>query len=305
MVGRTTNQITYRHPRESELISAFRLIRRSYNNLQLRSGRQPHEAPLGDVPPFYYHIHKTDYGGCWAAYTGKRMVGFGHALLRGKQWYLAFLFVDPRFQFKGIGRQILKRCIDYGRSRADSFALCTFPYNEAALGLYCSFGLMPVYPILDMRKSEKKKTIIGPTGLKMIEDDSNNSILRINRLEREIRGYSRLVDLRFFARQPNFRIYNFYKSSRWVGYSVIQKESLIGPSGAVRAGYLPDILSESVRRCRPGETESIRAFVGGANEAVYRRLTSLGFVIDNLSVFLSTKSYGDFSRYAPAHLAMF
>jgi ribosomal protein S18 acetylase RimI-like enzyme len=299
------NDITYRHPRESELISAFRLIRRSYNNLQLRSGRQPHEAPLGDVPPFYYHLHKTDYGGCWAAYTGKRMVGFGHALMRGRQWYLAFLFVDPRFQFMGIGREILKRCIDYGRQRADSFALCTFPYNESALGLYCSFGMMPVYPIFDMRKSEKKKTVIKPTGLRMIEDDSNGSILQINRLEKEIRGYSRLVDLRFFANQPGYSVYGFYKGSRWVGYSVIHKNSLIGPAGVITAGYLPDIMIESVRRCRPGEGEPIRAFLGGTNEAVYRKLISLGFVIDNLSVFLSTKSYGDFSRYSPAHLAMF
>jgi GNAT superfamily N-acetyltransferase len=299
------HQITYRHPGESELVSAFRLIRRSYNNLQLRSGRQPHEAPLGDVPPLYYHLHKTDYGGCWAAYSGTKMVGFGHALLRGKQWYLAFLFIDPRFQFKGIGRQILKRCIDYGKPRADSFALCTFPYNEAALGLYCSFGLMPIYPIFDMRKAEKKRVTIGPTGLRMIEDDSNKSILRINRLEKEIRGYSRLVDLRFFAGQTSYRICNFYKNSRWVGYSVIHGGLLIGPAGAVRAGYLPDILTESVRHCRPGETESMRAFAGNGNDAVYKRLTSLGFIIDNLSVFLSTKSYGDFSRYAPAHLAMF
>ena len=299
------NEITYRHPREAEIISAFRLIRRSFNNLQLRSGRQPHDEPSGDVPPLYYHLHRTDYKGCWAAYCGKKMVGFGHALLRGRQWYLAFLFVDPRFQSRGIGREILKRCIDYGKSRADSFALCTFPYNEAALGLYCSFGLMPIYPILGMKRTEKKITRVKPTGLRMVEDDSNKSILRINRLEKEIRGYSRLADLRFFASQPDYRICSFYKGSKWIGYSVMHKKSLIGPAGAVRAGFLPDILTESVRHCVPWQADPVRIFLGGTNEAAYRGLISLGFIIDNLSVFLSTKSYGDFSRYAPAYLAIF
>jgi ribosomal protein S18 acetylase RimI-like enzyme len=299
------NEITYRHPREAEIISAFRLIRRSYNNLQLRSGRQPHDEPLGDVPPLYYHLYKTDYKGCWAAYSGTMMVGFGQALIRGRQWYLAFLFVDPRFQSKGIGREILKRCLDYGKSRADSFALCTFPYNEAALGLYCSFGLMPVYPIFGMKRTEKKIMRVKPTGLRMVEDDSNKSILRINRLEKEIRGYSRLVDLRFFVSQQNYGTCNFYKGSKWVGYSIVHKKSLIGPAGSTRAGFLPDILTESLRRCFPGQADSITVFAGGSNEAVYRRLISMGFIIDSLSVFLSTKPYGDFSRYIPAPLAMF
>lgn len=299
------SQISYRHPGESELVSAFRLIRRSYNNLQLRSGRRPHGAPLGDVPLFYYHIHKTDYNGCWAAYSEKKMVGFGHALMRGRQWYLAFLFVDPRFQFMGIGREILRRCMDYGKPRADSFALCTFPYNEAALGLYCSFGMMPVYPILGMKRTEKTVTRVKPTGLRMIEDNSNRSVLRINRLEKEIRGYSRLVDLRYFACQPDYRTLNFYKSTKWIGYSVVHKKSLIGPAGAARAGYLPDILTESVRHCLPWQADPVRLFLGGTNGAAYRRLISLGFTIDDLSVFLSTKSYGDFSRYVPAHPAMF
>jgi hypothetical protein len=298
-------KITFRHPERGELLKAQKLINSSFNDLLLKSGRRPHDLSVTGVPPLTGHLYDTDPKGCWAAYSGNRMIGFGLALVRGRQWYLAYLFIDPRHQAGGVGRQILRRCINYGKPKADSFALCTIPFNETALGLYASFGMMPTCPILEMRLPAERIKRIRPTGLTMVEDNSNKSILTINRLERRIRGYSRLVDLSFFASAREYTIYQFFNGSKWAGYSVLYKNSLIGPAGTMNPKYLPDILTESVRRCENLRVDLIRTFTPGGNLSVYRRLRSHGFTIDNMTVFLSTKPYGDFSRYNPAQLAIF
>jgi len=301
-------QIIYRHPTEAELLPACRVIRTSYKDLQAKSGRKaPEMPPLAEPPKIIMHMRRSDPEGCWIASIGSRVVGFGQALVRGKQWYLANLFVDTRTQQKGVGRELLRRCVEYGKKKkVDSFALCTFPYNEVALGLYSSFGFMPRYPIFEMRNL--KALVSGKllkTSLRCQDGKNQKSISRINRLEKKIRGYSRIVDIRYFMKDDACEILDFYSGRQWVGYSFIHNSALIAPAGAISPRYLPDILTESFKRSLMGESKMTIIFAGGSNRDVYEHLTGLGFKIDNISVFLSTKSYGDFSRYIPAHLALF
>jgi hypothetical protein len=300
-------EITYRHPTQGELLPACRLMALSYSDLQARSGRKMPKRPrIKKTPSAIVHMHKTDYRGCWVAYSGRRMVGYGQALMRGRQWYLANLFVATHVQNRGVGRELMKRCVNYGRGKADSFALCTFPYNEAAMGLYTSFGMMPLFSFFEMNKNISKKPRIRSTRLRIENGNSRKSILRINKLERQIRGYSRLIDLRFFAAEPEIRnILDFYDGSRWVGYSFIHQNTLIGPAGAIAPKYLPDIITESYRRCVRNGSKKVVTNIGATNSRLYSHLKSLGFTIEFMPVFLSTRKYGDFSRYIPAHLAIF
>lgn len=279
----------------------------SYCDLQARSGRKvPEMTNFKETPAAVVHMYKTDYKGCWVAHSGNRMVGYGQALMRGKQWYLANLFVDTRAQNDGVGKELMKRCVNYGRQKkADSFALCTFPYNEVALGLYTSFDIMPQYPIFEMRNTNTVSRRIQSTGLRIEDGKSNDSILRINRLEKKIRGYARLIDLRFLAGSSQYEILDFHDGSKWVGYSIIHKQGLIAPSGAIAPKYLSDIVTESFRKTLKNGSKLSIIFAGGNNADVHNRLRSLGFKIDNISVFMATKQYADFSRYIPAHLALF
>ena len=307
MKERPLSKITFRHPTVDELLPACRVMASSYRDLQARSGRKVPEMPeFKEAPAAVVHMYKTDYKGCWVAMAGNRMVGYGQALIRGKQWYLANLFVETRAQNSGVGRELMKRCVNYGReNKVDSFALCTFPYNEVALGLYTSFGIMPQYPIFEMRNTNMVARRIQPTGLSIEDGKANESILRINRLEKKIRGYARLVDLRFFAGESEYEIFDFYRGSKWVGYSIIHNKSLIAPAGAVEPKYLPDILTKSYKRCLENGSKLNIIFAGGNNADTHQRLRAIGFKIDNISLFLATKPYGDFSRYIPAHLAIF
>lgn len=298
-------RITYRHLKRDELLTASRLFQRSFNHLRRKNKRPTFDEKITEVSPFFMHKYETDRDGYWGAFDGGKMIGFGHAVMRGKQWYLANLFVAPRSQVKGVGNQLLKRCMRYGKGKADSYSLCTFSYNEVSLALYSSFGITPTYPIYVMYRKINKNLRVRSTGLRVMEDNSNKSILRINRLEKKIRGYSRLIDLRYYARSPQAKILNFYKDSRWVGYSVVINSSRIMPAGSPYRKYLPDILTESIRECIRSKGKEIEINIGANNLALFQRLKSHGFKIFEMDVFLSTKPYSDLSRYVPASLAIY
>jgi GNAT superfamily N-acetyltransferase len=172
-------KITYRHLKKDELLTASRLFQRSFNHLRRKNNRPTYDDKITEVSPFIHHTFKTDRKGYWGAFDGEKMIGFGHAGMRGKQWYLSNLFVAPKSQVKGVGGELLKRCLRYGKGKADSYSLCTFSYNEVSLALYSSFGIMPIYPIFVMYRKIDKNFRIRPTGLKVVEDNSNKSILRI------------------------------------------------------------------------------------------------------------------------------
>ncbi len=298
-------KLTIRKPHREEFLQIMKLIIKSANDLRARSGRKPWDSVAVDVPPLSYHLYETDPDGHKCAYYDNKIVGFSASIMRGKQWYLGYLFVDPSFQLKGIGRKLLDHAFAYGNDKADSHALCTFPYNETALALYSSFGMMPTSPILEMQKTFGKTDDLSPTDLRMEEDNTLRSMAIINRLEKEIRGYQHFVDWKFFARDPRHKIYQFYDKTKWVGYSVIFNNRLIAPIGSIEPQYLPDIVTESYRLLHKSGAEFCYMWAGGTNALLYQRLKSHGFRINEMSIILSTKPYGDYSRYCPAHLAIF
>ena len=299
------SKLTIRKPRRDEFLQIMKLIIKSANDLRVKSGRKPWDSVAVEVPPLSYHLYETDPDGHKCAYYDNKIVGFAAALVRGKQWYLGYLFIDPAFQLKGVGKKLLDHAFAYGSDKADSHALCTFPYSETALALYSSFGMMPTSPLLEMQKKAEKNDIVPEFGLMIEEDNSPKSILRINKLEREIRGYPHQIDWKFFSRDPKHKVYQFYENAKWVGYSVISGGRLIAPAGSIEPQYLPDIVSQSYKIVIRYGADFCRLWIGGPNALLYQRLKSHGFRINEMSVFLSTKPYGDFSRYCPAHLAVF
>ena len=298
-------KVTIRKFKRSELLAALQLVFHSASHLRVRNGRKPWETIITEVPSFNYHIFDTDPDGTFGAYSDGRLVGYTAALMRGHQWYLGYLFVDPNFQVQGVGRKLLKRAWAYGEGRADSHALFTFPYNETALALYSSFGMMPTMPFFEMINNFDNRPDPFPIRLTCEEDDSKKAIARISRLEKDTRGYPHPVDYGFFASDPKHKIYQFYDGAKWAGYAVVGNNRLIAPAGAVEPKYLPDIITHAFTECLESGSDYCRIWIGGPNAAVYQRLIRLGFRIQELTMFLSTRPYGDFHRYCPAHLAMF
>jgi ribosomal protein S18 acetylase RimI-like enzyme len=298
-------KLTIQHLPKEHLLEALKLVMRSANNLRIKHGRKPWVGTFTKVPLLNRHLYETDAEGHWGAYNGDKLIGFSSSVVRGGQWYLSYLFVDPRHQGKGLGRKLLERAMEHGGSKVDSRALSTFAYNETSVALYSSYGIMPAWPLLEMFKKNDKPEDIAWSGLKVEEDNSHKFILRINRLEKEIRGYPHLIDLEFLAQSPRRRILQFFDGAKWIGYSIVGKNGLLAPVGAISPEYLPQIVIDSYHHCRAAGSDVCLVWVGGPNTAVYQQMISLGFKLTELLLIMSTKPYGDFMRYCPADLSIF
>ena len=119
------------------------------------------------MPPLIDHLHTTDPDMFYCAWKGDRLVGFAGAYVRGKQWYLAWLFVHPSLQDKGVGRKLLEKV---WRDRPGMVhSLCTFAFNMQAVGLYSKFGMSPLADLPWMKAEPLKLKKLKPTGLKIID----------------------------------------------------------------------------------------------------------------------------------------
>jgi GNAT superfamily N-acetyltransferase len=298
-------KLTIQHLPKEHLLEALRLVMRSANNLRIKHGRMPWDSIVNEVPSLNRHLYETDAAGHWGAYNGEKLIGFSSAIVRGGQWYMSNLFVDPRHQRKGLGRKLMERAMEHGGSKVDSRALCTFSYNEASVALYSLYGIMPTYPILEMFKKITEPQNAVPSGLKIEEDNSHKAILRIDRLEKDIRGYSHLIDLEFLANSPKRMMYQFFDGPMWVGYSIVSNNRLVAPLGAISPEYLPGMAGDMHHLCQSTGSDVCLIWVGGRNKAVYQKTISLGFKLTELLLIMSTNPYGDLMRYCPADLSIF
>ncbi|HLX36324.1 MAG TPA: GNAT family N-acetyltransferase, partial [Candidatus Binataceae bacterium] len=106
--------VTYRLAREDEL-SAMRLIQSKalYDLIVTRGGRPSSTIPITDEPSTEMrHLLKTDPKLAWLALEDDHPVGFSVGFVRGDLWFLSDLFVLPDAYGKGIGRELLKRCLE-------------------------------------------------------------------------------------------------------------------------------------------------------------------------------------------------
>jgi GNAT superfamily N-acetyltransferase len=87
------------------------------------------------------HLQRTDPHSAWVAEEDGQVVGCALALVREGMWFLSLLMVDPRFQSRGLGRELLDATLTTATDR--SWILATAA--PAALRRYrhAGFDLIP------------------------------------------------------------------------------------------------------------------------------------------------------------------
>jgi ribosomal protein S18 acetylase RimI-like enzyme len=294
-------KIIYKPCRKKDLIPAFKMIRTSLNHLRKSTGKEVHRYQIRRLIEAE-HLYETDRHTIWCAWAGNNIIGFAAALMRGKQWYLAFLFVHPRYQDKGVGRKLLEKVWRDGKGYSHS--LSTFAYNMQAVGIYGKFGMAPLCTLPIMQVTLDKLTLLKPTNLTMRTRPTQADIAWINRLEAKIRGYSRPQEWRFWPKFGEVQINIFEHKGRRVGYSLVYAGGGIAPAGAISNDFLVKVVAETIRHCKP-KRHSIRICCPTHNINLYRFLMESGFRLMEMDLFLSDIQYPDFQRYVPAQLAIF
>jgi ribosomal protein S18 acetylase RimI-like enzyme len=299
-------KISYRNIEEAELLASERLVMRTIDHLRERSGLKPTGYYPRKVWPLVDHIHRHDPNGGFVAHSGKRLVGYASCVVRNPQWYLSFLYVDTRYQGRGIGRELLKRTLDYGhRKEAKIFSLCTYGYNPTSLALYCSFGLAPQENVVVMR-GELSDRLLPSVSRKMdYREVTRGDLPVLSRMDQEIRGIKREREHLFWLEDKGYSPYLVLKRGKPVGYLIISKEGNLSPVLAWERRDLLPSLKIGLRISRELGNEKTGMFVGGKNREIIRFLLDGRLKVEVLIAVMTNKPFCDLSRYLPAHLAIF
>lgn len=297
------SEIRYRRCRRRDLYPAVRLILRAVGELRRRTGKPPIPWRPRSAPAAFEHLRRTDPETFLCAWSGERLVGFTGALVRGNQWYLAYLFVEPRLQAQGVGRELLRRV--WREGPGVTHALGTFTYNQHAVGLYTSFGMVPQQLITLMEAKTDRIRLPTRKALDVSSDCTKEDVDWVTRLEGRIRGYRRAEEWGFWMRSDEYRLQILRRRGRRVGYSLFGPRGDIAPLGVASPDDLLEAISASVRAAAEGGAETVRFFCPNVNREAYRHLNGLGFRNLEMLLFMADKPYGDFSRYVPATLAVF
>ncbi len=303
-------KVTVRRTRESDLFECWQMIARTMNDLFKRSGKKPFKFTATTADPTMVHFRKVDPEASYVALNAKgAIVGFTQALIRGNEWYLAYLFIDPQYQSTGVGKKLLKLAMDYGRKNGEitRWALSTFAYNPQALAIYSKMGMTPQIALLVMTrewKGEKKPAPIKPKKrLTMQVVTTHKLINRLTKLDLKVRGTARPEEHFFWTGDEKHRMLAFYDDKTLVGYSVVATTSRIGPIAAAKPEYLSSILAMSVNYgLEIGQLRQL-VFVNGENVEVVQSLLQAGFHIEEATVVMASERFSDSSRYVPGHLA--
>lgn len=302
-----SKRITYRRCRRTDLLPSIRLIIKSLNHLRVQTGKAPQRRRIREVPAMFNHVYDTDSQRFYNAWRGDEMVGFAGALRRGNQWFLAWLFVHPRYQDKGIGRKLIEKIWDEGRNVVHSVA--TMTYNQQAVGLYSSFGMVPEEVMTAMAGKLEKLDIPVQSQLKLIADPARRELAWIKRFEAEIRGYGRPQEWDFWHQSKDFHLLLFKRGDKPVGYSLINPVGEIGPAGGTNHGNLIKLIGDSVYWCAENQDQlkggGVSISCPMQNDELYRYLGSIGLRNVEMMLFQSEKRYADHRRYVPASLAIF
>ena len=256
-----------------------------------------------EAPPFLRHLWSSDGDLFACAWRGERLVGFAAAVVRGKHWYLAWLFVHPAYQGLGIGKELLQRV--WWERKGVVHSLCTFGYNMQAVGLYSRFGMAPTAMFTVMEAPVEKIVRSEPTGLDEEVGLGRRDMAWLSGLEREIRGFSHPEEWAFWDADDDFHVLLFRERGRPVGYGMISSFGDVSPIGAVQERFLVPVAAETIRAACEMDLEKLRVICPHPSRSIYPYLLSLGFRNQEMPILMTDGLRPDFTRYVPASLAVF
>ncbi len=305
--------ITIRRTRQGDLIDAMILVLRTTNHLRKRRGMSTMRIPkdLKQAPPLLRHILRTDPEGSFVAFDRRgKLVGFSMALIREDEWFLAFLFVDPAVQSKGLGQRLLNKAMGYGKkNHCRRWALATFAYNPQAIAVYTKMGMPPQRPLLTMERKRKEgesfKKVRSPLKLKVKKITEEKYINRLTVLDKRARGLARPEEHFFWLADENYSTLLFHDGKKLAGYAVVSSRGMIAPVVAADAKYLCSMAALAIEWGAAQGHKFQILFAQGEQQEIIRMLMTAGFHIDETTLLMASEQVSDARLYVPATLSHF
>ena len=292
--------VVYRPARADELQATQEHIVRSINDLTERHGF----GPMATVrtPEFQLFSLDDDPAGLWTAEHDGLLAGSAFAWVCDDLWFLAELFVSPDQQSQGIGNELLRRMLNHAAARGASCkALLTFTFNRASQTLYIRHGIFPRFPVYMFGASrEAVISRLPPTNYRSvpIEKTPQHSTL-LALIDRSALGISRDKHHRFLANDATVKGSLFYAGDDCVGYAYVNSLGHVGPLAVSQRGSVGLALQAALRVAADTGSPHISAFIPGASPDALTIAVTAGMRITFPMLLMSSRDFGDWSRYLP------
>jgi GNAT superfamily N-acetyltransferase len=306
--------ITYRIAREDDL-SAMRLVQSKslYDLLVTRGGRDPSVVPMTDEPSTEMRlVLRTDPKLSWIAIEDGRPIGFSVGYVRGELWFLSDLFVLPEAQGKGVGAELLNRCLRGGLERGARIRAVASSNDNSARVLYIRAGMAPRFPLMTLQ-GPARALIDLPAAIAKVRqvEPSKASIRKLGDLDEMIWGHRRAAEHRFWLDEYKFTCLAIVdKSGAMLGYAYYSTAASrppwdcvsrrIGPAAARTPRVQLSLLRAIGDAFGRDADDRVEVQIPGINMSALTVLLGAGFRIDHVGQFMSSRSFGKFDRYVPS-----
>lgn len=292
--------LTFRPARAEDLAPATELVVRSMNELCERHGF----GPMGAVrpPKFALFSLADDPNGLWIAEDAAEIRGFGFSWVCGDLWFLAQLFVAPGRQASGIGGELLKRTLgQVPEARAATRALITFSFNAVSQGLYMRHGLYPRCPIYFFKAA--RETVAGRAQGAQLRhapiECTEHHLDRLSRIDAHALGVPRAKHHAFLLNDGESKgIMLFDDRDECVGYAYLA-DGHVGPLAVADPALAGAAFRTALNLALQSGSAQVSAFLPGPCESALRVALEHGMRITIPMVLMSTREFGDWTRYLP------
>lgn len=259
-----------------------------------------HGQPLTPRNPvaltrLFSHIQTTDPARAWLAERNGRVLGFAMSAQRGELVFLAFLFIEPEAQARGLGRELLERSM----ANATNTAVCILSIQPISAALYAKYGMVPRVPIYQIGGRSKKPLPELPAGLAV----GPLEVAQAAALDLQVTGFTRDQDhaaWQSWERKP----FGLFEGERVVGYGYAQAVGRLGPVVVERRELLLPLVAELMRQVETLEDWIIN--VPGPAAEVFSALLNAGMQLQGApAIFCGVEGHGvDHARYLPSTFAL-
>ena len=278
-----------------------------------RGGREPSVMPITDDPSSEMrHLLRTDPKLAWVAIEDGRPIGFSVGFVRHELWFLADLFMLPEAHGKGVGGELLQRCLAGGLERGARIRAVMSSEDPGAQALYIRAGMVPRFPLFGVEGAAQGLNDLPPvTGAIRRIEQSRASVRRLGDLDEMIWGRRRDDEHRFWLAEYKFTClaiaegsgallaYAYYSSAAsrppWD-----REPRRVGPVAARTSRLQLSLLRAIGDAMRAQAAETVEFSVPGINMTVLSALLGAGFKIDHVGQFMASRTFGRFDRYLPS-----
>lgn len=242
----------------------------------------------------FTHVSLHTPARAWLAEDDGQVVGFGMAAERGDLTFLAFLFILPEHQGRGIGRQLYERCMPRTGFRATTI----WSIQPVSASLYASDGLVPRVPVYTFTGIPRTEFPGLPPGFELDAIESS----QLDQLDSEVLGIQRAVDheaWQSWGRQP----FALRSKSGLAGYGYAQSVGRLGPVVVRKQEHMLPLVGALMREHDPSTAWMVH--VPGPAAETFVAMLQAGMKFDGApTIHCATDDRMDFSRYLPGSFAL-